>query len=157
MQPTHVKWEHIPTPSEHLQIQQQQQKKTIAAATPHGTHAANQSSDPSPSPSNPTTTIFTPIPALISRNYLISDTYFTSPQLPNTNLIPGPDGDINDLGPNGLSGISQAVLDELPAECREAFAAARDAETTWKSGWGNEGIDGGRGGGLKIGFNGFPV
>lgn len=163
MQPTHVKWEHIPTPSEHLLSQKQQQEQRPDTATlTNGVHpATNNENVPSdsnpdrPSSHNNRKTIFAPVPDLISRNYLISDTYFETPSSPSS-LIPGPDGDITDLGPNGLSSISQSVLDELPADCRAAFATAKNAEMGWKNQWGDEGSDGGRGR-LRIGFNGFPV
>ncbi|KAG9952720.1 hypothetical protein KCU85_g1996, partial [Aureobasidium melanogenum] len=98
---------------------------------------------------------FKPLPDLIKRNYLVTDTYFES--APRANLgVPGPDGDVHDLSTNGLSTISQDVLDELPEECRAAFEEAKNAELEWKSKWHDEHADGARGK-LRIGFNGFPV
>jgi chromatin structure-remodeling complex protein RSC7 len=99
--------------------------------------------------------IFKPLPDLIARNYLVTDTYFES--APRANLgVPGPDGDADDLCTNGLSTIPQDVLDELPEECRAAFEEAKSAELSWKSKWHDEHNDGARGK-LRIGFNGFPV
>ncbi|THY35411.1 hypothetical protein D6D01_01362 [Aureobasidium pullulans] len=100
-------------------------------------------------------TIFTPVPEHISRNYLITDTYFENASRANLG-VPGPDGDVDDLSTNGLSSISQGVLDELPENCRAAFHEARDAELEWKAKWRDEHTDGARGK-LRIGFNGFPV
>ncbi|KAI5255742.1 hypothetical protein E4T42_01803 [Aureobasidium subglaciale] len=105
--------------------------------------------------SNGEPAVFQPLPDRISRNYLVTDTYFES--APRANLgVPGPDGDADDLSTNGLSTIPQDVLDELPEECRAAFNEAKNAEIAWKSKWHNEHTDGARGK-LRIGFNGFPV
>ncbi|KAG9807145.1 hypothetical protein KCU63_g22576, partial [Aureobasidium melanogenum] len=105
--------------------------------------------------SNGESTTFQPLPDLIKRNYLVTDTYFES--APRANLgVPGPDGDVHDLSTNGLSTISQDVQDELPEECRAALEEAKNAELAWKSKWHDEHTDGARGK-LRIGFNGFPV
>lgn len=147
MQPTHVKWEQLPTPSDHLITQQRQQVLTNDLTT-----SSQDDDGPHPEPSE---TIFPPLPRTIARNFLVTDTVFTAPALPHLG-IPGPDGAVSDLGPNGLSSVSKAVLDELPEACREAFEQVRDAELQWKRGWGSEQVNGSRGT-LRIGFNGFPV
>lgn len=160
MQPSHVKWEHIPTPSQHLAMQQQQQQaqqKTLTNGDhphltngdlPNGTSHTVSTPDSDP-------TIFASVPAVVSRNFLVADTVFVSPPVSNLG-VPGPDGDIDDVGPNGLSGVPQAVLDELPADCKAAFEEARQRELGWKKNWSGELQDGSRGT-LRIGFNGFPV
>lgn len=99
--------------------------------------------------------LFKPVPDVVARNRLVTDIVFESPPISNLG-VPGPDGDVDDLGPNGLSTISQDVLDELPEDCRAAFEEAYAAEMSWKNKWGTEGTDGSRGK-LRIGFNGFPV
>lgn len=152
MQPSHVKWENIPTPSQHLETQQQQKALTNGHHLTTGTNSHDQDT------SNTTQqhpTIFSDVPAIVSRNFLITDTVFESPAVSNLG-VPGPDGDIDDLGPNGLTDISQAVIDELPEDCRAAFEEARSRELGWKSKWGSEVGDGCRAS-LRIGFNGFPV
>ncbi|KAL1301693.1 hypothetical protein AAFC00_005906 [Neodothiora populina] len=131
MQPSHVKWEQITDEPE---------------SDESTTNGQASSTDPS---------LFEPVPDVVARNRLVTDIYFASPPISNLG-IPGPDGDVNDLGPNGLSTISQDVLDELPEECRVAFKQAREAESTWKTRWTDEQTDGSRGK-LRIGFNGFPV
>lgn len=131
MQPSHVRWEQIDDNDPD--------------------HALSNGSALSRTPQSS----FKPVPAVVSRNLLVTDTYFESPPISNLG-VPGPDGNISDLGPNGLSTISQEVLDELPEDCRQAFEEARQAELDWKSKWGNEHTDGSRGK-LRIGFNGFPV
>jgi chromatin structure-remodeling complex protein RSC7 len=100
-------------------------------------------------------TKFPPVDPIISRNFMVVDTIFESP--PHSGLgIPGPDGDALDVGTNGISNISDDILDELPAECRRAFEEAKERELEWKGRWGSEHRDGARGD-VKIGFLGFPV
>jgi len=133
MQPSHVKWESLPPPSEHLT---------------NGTHTTSSdiSSDP---------TIFSTVPPVIARNFLVTDTVFASAPIHNPG-VPGPDGDVSDIGGNGLTGISRDLIDELPEDCRAAFDEALRAEQQWKRSWGTEGSDSLRTS-LRIGFNGFPV
>lgn len=89
---------------------------------------------------------------------MIIDTYMESS--PSTHYgVPGPDGagwdlggngnssargEDNYLGMDGLSGVSEDVLDVLPEDCRRAFEEAREREREWKGRWGVEGVDGGR-------------
>jgi len=148
MQPTHAKWEQV---VDHPSDNQ-------PADTPHiGNNSLvnGDSSNLSPHTSHPRSDTFKPVPDVVSRNLLVADTYFECPPIANPGL-PGPDGNITDLGPNGLSTVPQDVMDELPEDCRVAFEQARDAELAWKSKWSTEQSDGSRGT-LRIGFNGFPV
>lgn len=149
MQPTHVKWEEIPPASA--------SNSYLTNGHTNGT-LTNRDATLGPATSStavPSDTIFPPIPPVVARNFLITDLSYEAP--PHANLgIPGPDGDVEDLGPNGLSTIPSDVLSELPDGCRTAFEQARKAETNWKAKWGTEGTDGARGE-LRIGFNGFPV
>lgn len=100
-------------------------------------------------------TIFPPVKPIVSRNFLVVDTVFESPSYSGIG-IPGPDGDTVDVGANGLSGINEDILADLPADCRRAFQEAKEREMEWKGRWGSEHMDGSRGD-LKIGFLGFPV
>ncbi|KAL9096641.1 MAG: hypothetical protein Q9165_001128 [Trypethelium subeluteriae] len=99
--------------------------------------------------------IFDKVPAVIKRNFMVTDTIFESPSMSGMG-IPGPGGDCLDVGPNGLANLPSDVLDELPPECRMAFEAARQTERDWRSRWGPELKDGARGR-LKIGLMGYPV
>ena len=156
MQPTHVKWERIPTPSEHY-AQQEASRNTQNDSILTNVDPANNHASTDILPANPTTktTIFSPVNPVISRNYLITDTTFISPAENNLG-IPGPDGDMTDLGPNGLSSIPQAVINELPDDCRAAFEAQLMREREWKVMWGSEMSDGMRGK-FRIGYDRFPV
>lgn len=169
MQPTHARWEQVPPPVDPAEAEQKQ----LANGLPNGHHKLPNGTDddqdamdieqpdtqPSagdlPQPQPPT--MFQPIPATVSRTFTVIDTAFTSPPISGTGY-PGPDGAISDptSGPNGLSSIPDDIVDELPEDCRRAFEQARREELAWKRGWGTEGQSGMRGG-LKIGFNGWPV
>lgn len=154
MQPTHAKWEYVPPNSE------DHDQKHLTNGLPNG-HAANGDEeldsamdiDAPPEKS----TMFSKVPPVISRNFTVVDTVFNAPPISNAGY-PGPDGHVVDptSGPNGLSTISQDLVDELPPECRAAFEAAKAQEVAWKKSWGTEATSGQRGS-LKIGFNGYPV
>ena len=174
MQPTHARWEQVPptlTPAE------AEQKQLADAELPNGhpplsngiaTDEDEMDIEPSrptsstnypPDPQHPGPTLFSPVSAPISRTFTVIDTLFTSPPLSNTGY-PGPDGSIADpsSGPNGLSSISDELVDELPEDCGRAFEEARAKEMAWKRGWGGERESGCRvQGGLKIGMSGWPV
>jgi chromatin structure-remodeling complex protein RSC7 len=100
-------------------------------------------------------TIFAPLPAVIPRNFLVIDTNFASPPMAGLG-IPGPDGDVLDVGPNGLPNVTDEILAELPPDCRKALEDAKAKELQWKRQWGTE-VESGARGNLKIGFLGFPV
>jgi chromatin structure-remodeling complex protein RSC7 len=99
--------------------------------------------------------IFGPVEPVVSRNFLVVDSYLQSPPISGLG-IPGPDGDFEDVGTNGLADVSPDILNELPAECRRAFEDAKAKEAEWKGFWRTETIDGARPQ-LKIGFSGVPV
>lgn len=101
-------------------------------------------------PEPKSTTPFPTVSAPLSRRFAIHDIHYETP--PESNLgIPGPDGDIHDLGTNGLLSIAAnprypefvgpEILDELPAECREALLESAAREWEWKSRWGSETSD----------------
>lgn len=145
MQPTHAKWEHIPA--------EPAASETILHLTNGHTNGHNHDTmDVDEAP-----TLFSKVPAVISRNFTVVDTAFSSAPLSNAGY-PGPDGHVFDpsSGPNGLSTVSQDLIEELPEECRKAFLQARDMELGWKRSWGTEAGSCSRGG-LKIGLNGYPV
>jgi len=134
MQPSHVRWDTVTSANE----QRFQQDGLLPASA--------DSSEP---------TIFSSVPPVVARNFLVTDTVFACAPIHNPG-VPGPDGDVTDIGGNGLTGISADLIDELPEDCRAAFEDAVRAEREWKRSWGTEGSDKMRGA-LRIGFNGFPV
>jgi chromatin structure-remodeling complex protein RSC7 len=150
MQPTHVKWEEVPA-----EPPTGQPKHLANGHLPNGDseHDSAMDMDTKPNPS----TIFTPVPPIVSRNFTVIDTVFKAPPISNAGY-PGPDGHVLDptSGPNGLAGVSQDLLDELPPACRLAFEQAREEELRWKRQWGTETQSGLRGT-LKIGYHGYPV
>lgn len=147
MQPTHAKWTYIPPGTDGMD------EKPLTNGYTNGDvngehHSAGAHGED---------TIFSTVPAAISRNFRVIDTVYSAPPISHAGY-PGPDGHVEDptSGPNGLSTVSQDLIDELPAECRVAFEAARATELKWKKQWDTEANSGHRGH-LKIGFNGYPV
>lgn len=94
---------------------------------------------------------FPNIPPVLEQNFLIADTYFQGPPASSFG-IPGPDGDVLDLGPSGLAAISDSAAAALPVECRIALQSARSEALSWKSFWGGEKRDGARAR-LRISYN----
>jgi chromatin structure-remodeling complex protein RSC7 len=154
MQPTHAKWEQIPPPSA-PSSPETEKKQLTNGDLPNGT--ANHHDEPVDTDVSQQPTIFGPVPPVVSRNFTVVDTTFTSPPLSGTGY-PGPDGSVLDpaSGPNGLSSIPDDIVDELPEECRKAFEEARRTEDAWKRRWGTEKESGMRGV-LKVGLTGWPV
>jgi chromatin structure-remodeling complex protein RSC7 len=95
------------------------------------------------------------VPAIVSRNYLVVDTYYQSPPISGLG-IPGPDGDYVDIGVNGLPELDEEDLSTLPPKARAAFEEAKKEESEWKHQWHSEKVDGARAR-LRIGFTGVPV
>ena len=122
MQPTHARWEYIRPP-------QTQDLDTVEIVN----SAIGQNDDQDEA----TKTIFPPIPPVYTRNFMISDTYYTTPAS-STLGYPGPDGDVLDVGPPGLNSISEDVVAALHENCRKAFIETRAKETDWKESWSNE-------------------
>lgn len=152
MQPSHAKWEEVPPPQTGSQSKRRQLTNGIDGVT-NGIH--EYSLDGPASSDRAVPSIFSPVPPVVSRNFLITDIQFVSPPIAGLG-VPGPDGDFHDTGINGLANLPSAILDELPAECRQAFENAKMQEREWKSSFGTESHDGARAQ-LKIGFAGVPV
>lgn len=149
MQPTHVKWEDI-TPQSG-DSSSHGLTNGVAQLTNGVSHVNINGAVAKAVPR----TIFAPVAEVIPRNYLVIDTKFVSPPMAGLG-IPGPDGDVLDVGPNGLPSVSDDILAELPPDCRKALEEAKAKELQWKRQWGTEAESGARGN-LKIGFLGFPV
>jgi chromatin structure-remodeling complex protein RSC7 len=78
-----------------------------------------------------------PVKPFYSRNFMVVDTVYET--APASNLgVPGPDGEIYDMGFNGLSSVSDDIKADLPPECLKAFEEALAKEKAWKSKWGLE-------------------
>ncbi|KAF2085038.1 hypothetical protein K490DRAFT_68238 [Saccharata proteae CBS 121410] len=151
MQPTHARWEEVPADPAVSDEGSNPGHKRLTNGTSNGanghTHSAAQS--------HASDSIFSPVPPVVARNFLVADTIFESPPLTGLG-VPGPDGDFHDTGINGLADLSEDILSELPPECRKALEEAKEKEVEWKSRWSTETVDGARGQ-LKIGFLGVPV
>ncbi|EEH04863.1 nuclear localization protein [Histoplasma capsulatum G186AR] len=166
MQSTHVRWEIIPPPESTRADRSQliSSASTAALGVTDGTPASSvddvkeRTSNDLPSQvetdksTKTSSTIFPSVPAIFSRNFEIQDIYYETP--PESSLgLPGPDGDVRDIGSNGLISISLGrntplfhtspeVLAELPRECQIAYREAAVREWEWKSRWRSEREDG---------------
>ena len=143
MQPTHVRWERVPSITE--------QAMTIG----HIGHAHAQSDemDIDGEADKPKAAVFPPVDPVISRNYMVVDTYYEGP--PKVDMpYPGLDGDMYDIGPRGLCSISDDIVAELPEDARKSLIEARDVERRWKLRWGTEYEDGARAH-LPISYNSY--
>lgn len=116
MQPTHARWEQIDDYAE------------VEPKTPANEDDEDNQTTPS---------MFTPVKPIYSRNFMIIDTVYESAPASNVG-VPGPDGDVHDLGFNGLSSIPDDIKSELPPECLEAFEKALQKELEWKNRWNTE-------------------
>ena len=136
MQPTHARWEQVSTQSSMLQ--------DLHKNTDHlkGHHSHNH---------NQLETLFPSIPPVFTRNYMISDTYYTGP-VSATLGYPGPDEAVLDIGPGALAQVPEHVLAALPEGCYQAFIKAKAEEEDWKKSWGDENDDTDRGK-LRITYN----
>lgn len=135
MQPSHARWEQVPPP-------ETEDPDAVAIVN---TSIGRSDQDEA------TNTIFPPIPPIYTRNFMISDTYYTTPAS-STLGYPGPDEDVLDIGPKGLNSISADVIAALPEDCRKSFIETRAKEAEWKESWSNERHDGYRAR-LKITYN----
>ena len=143
MQPTHARWEQVPSMME----------TSITDSRAIRAHAHTDSMDIDGESVIQKIAMFPPVDAVISRNYMITDTYYEGPPKPDM-PYPGPDGDIYDIGPPGLCSIADDIIAELPADCKKPFIEARDVERQWKLRWGTEHEDGARAY-LPISYNSY--
>lgn len=159
MQPTHARWERLPPSDPRVATKLAQGMSTLSLT--NGTseaesaavgREANEPSDSQPEQPITESTLFSSVPAALSRRFAIHDIQFESS--PYSNLgVPGPDGDVHDLGSNGLISVADSanpeftspeILEELPPECKEALIEAAAQEWKWKSKWCHEANDGAR-------------
>jgi chromatin structure-remodeling complex protein RSC7 len=84
--------------------------------------------------------ILPPVKPIYSRHFLIVDTLYENPMSSQLG-VPGPDGDVHDIGFSGLSSIPDDIRNELPPENRRAFEEALAKELEWKTKWRTEAED----------------
>lgn len=179
MQPTHARWEAIPPsedskPSSQL-VEDMSALQLIGSNTPKADDdevadtknnnendaesAERQLSQTTPAVSS----IMPPVPSIFTRRFAIADVVYETPET-STLGRPGPDGDIQDVGSNGIISmanpqypefVSPEIFAELPPECKEALVEAAIKEYTWKSKWRTESTDGARGQFLQS-YNWYP-
>ncbi|KAK2809590.1 hypothetical protein FQN50_003644 [Emmonsiellopsis sp. PD_5] len=164
MQPTYVRWEAIPPPDStradrsHLISSASTTALGITNGTPSSATDDNpqtpkdDSAQTQDDDSKPAATIFSSVPAIFSRTFNIHDIHYETPSQSSLG-VPGPDGDVHDIGSNGLISIaagnnnpmfhvSPEILAELPPECQVAYREAAIREWEWKSRWRGEKADG---------------
>lgn len=129
MQPTHARWEVAPDEADEAA------NGVNRISLNFHSHDDDARLDDTKSVS-----IFAPVKPIYARNFLIVDTVYENPSSSHLG-VPGPDGADYDLGFNGLSSVSDDVLNELPLECRKAFDEALAKEKEWKHRWGTETLD----------------
>ena len=148
MQPTHVRWEQLDTPPRIPDSQ------VITENDPeNGITNSLDSNHERARPCDEVDSIFPDLKSVFIRNFMTADTYYSSPPIAGLG-IPGPDGDVLDLGPRGLIDIPSHILKELPADCLQALNEARAEERKWKSSWSTESDDHARAH-LRISYSGI--
>lgn len=156
MQPTHVRYERVPPPDPRSTAELNndmssltignQDPTVIETETDSKPEITNDSATQNESTEKQPANIFPPVPASISENYVVEDIVYESPPYSNMGL-PGPDGDLRSLGPNGLVSIANPhhpefmnpeIIAMLPDDCKEALIDAAANEVAWKSRWSSE-------------------
>lgn len=168
MQPTHARWERVPPPDPRVASRLAQGLSSLSLANnddsnnelqPEDTTQENTeqnetapddtTADTEKQRTNPPVSPFPTVPVPLSRRFAIHDIHYETPSSSNLG-IPGPDGDVHDLGTNGLISIANPqypefvgpdVLAELPPECKKALLDSAAREWEWKSKWGSEEVD----------------
>ena len=141
MQPTHARWESHAAPMLHSPY-----SETNTVNSDGGRDATTGLPE-----GDTTRSIFPAISPVFTRNFMISDTYYTSPAS-STLGYPGPDEHVVDIGPKGLTSIPDDALPFLPEACRQAFKEAQLRERVWKESWSCEADDAARAK-LRITYN----
>lgn len=155
MQPSHARWERLPPPDPRVATKLTKEMSTLSLTNGAEEEEPTTESDAQDDKTTEETTndsIFSTIPYAFSRRFAIHDVHYETPPYSNMG-IPGPDGDVHDLGSNGIIStanlsypefVSPEILAELPADCKEALVEAAAREWEWKSKWHSEVGDGAR-------------
>lgn len=133
MQPTHARWERVSPTSNVVRTDADRDLTNGSKYTAGLTEGRDQSNH----------TIFHDIPAVFTRNFMITDTYYTTPSA-SVLGYPGPDADLLDVGPGGLTQMPEHAGADLPEDCRLSFDQAKMKEREWKESWATEHSDGAR-------------
>ncbi|KAJ5973807.1 Chromatin-remodelling complex RSC SWI/SNF subunit Rsc7/Swp82 [Penicillium waksmanii] len=143
MQPTHCRVERVPPPDNRsLMTDMSSLKPTDSTNEP-------TTQDEKPQAEQQQAPVFPPVPAHISNRYVVQDIIFESPPYSNMG-VPGPDGDLRNLQPNGLVSIanpshpefmSPDIIALLPDDCKEALLDSATREVEWKMKWTTETTD----------------
>ncbi|KAJ5085385.1 Chromatin-remodelling complex RSC SWI/SNF subunit Rsc7/Swp82 [Penicillium argentinense] len=165
MQPTHCRIERVPPPdiTSTAELMTDMSTLTLANQNPTNRDTTPNESNETNEPTTPRNLkpddrkeqpqdqvpIFPPVPAHISNRYYVQDIVYEAP--PHSNMgIPGPDGDLRNLQPNGLVSIADPahpefmtpdILALLPDECKESLLDAATREVDWKRKWSTEATD----------------
>ena len=126
MQPTHARWTSVEQERADGQGDEKMKDANGINADQHDTDQQSSS-------------IFKELDPVYPRNFMIHDLVLEG--APESRF--GPPGLDND--PQSLSSLSCDVLDELSADCRQAFEEAKARELSWRSRWSTESTDGARG------------
>ncbi|KAH8695385.1 putative nuclear localization protein NPL6 [Talaromyces proteolyticus] len=159
MQPSHARWEQAPSSDNLASTALAEGISTLNLTNGTTPEAGDEDADRrrTESADEPESSILPPVPEIITRRFGITDIHYETPET-STLGRPGPDGDIHDVGSNGILSLadplhpefaSLEVLAELPPECKEALLETAAQEWTWKSKWRTEATDTTRGQFLK--------
>lgn len=168
-QPTHVRYERVAPGESHgtAQLMSDLSSLSLANQGPTITDLAShekRTTGPPTSDDKPDaktdeqpSTIFPPVPASVSNRYVVQDIIYQSPPYSNMG-IPGPDGDLRTMNPNGITSLVNSphpefmtpeIIALLPEDCKKAFDEAVQRELEWKKQWSTEAEDGARSRPLK--------
>ncbi|KAJ5679089.1 Chromatin structure-remodeling complex subunit rsc7 [Penicillium macrosclerotiorum] len=152
MQPTHARWEQVLPADAHSAAELMTDMSTLSLANKSSSTADIKSTERTERPDVPSPALFSPVPSHISNRYVVQDIVYESPPYSNMG-VPGPDGDLRNLNPNGLASIANPshpefmtpdIIALLPNECKESLLDAAAQEVQWKSKWSTEANDGAR-------------
>lgn len=160
MQPSHARWERVPPPDDGKKSNKLVEDMSTLHLTNGTTPKADDDNDmvdddaekKVPQATAAPSSILPPVPTVSTRRLAITDVYYESPES-STLGRPGLDGDVHDVGTNGVISmanplhpefVSAEVLAELPPECKEALVEAAAREWAWKSKWRTESTDAAR-------------
>jgi chromatin structure-remodeling complex protein RSC7 len=163
MQPTHARWEAVPPPGDskpNQLVEDMSALQLMSGNTPKPDEddeavKNNENDDESAEKQlsqAAVPSILPPVPSIFTRRFAITDIVYETPET-STFGRPGLDGDVQDIGSNGIISmanpqhpefVSAEILAELPPECKEALVEAAIKEYSWKSKWHTESTDAAR-------------
>ncbi|KAJ5536996.1 Chromatin-remodelling complex RSC SWI/SNF subunit Rsc7/Swp82 [Penicillium frequentans] len=166
-QPTHVRYERVPSSGvlSAGELMSDLSSLSIGGQKQISDRPQSATEEPSSTSPKPTSTsgaeqdateqqptIFPRVCKSISDRYVIQDISYETPPYSNMG-IPGPDGDMRTLNPNGVTSLagplhpefmSPEIIAMLPEECREGLLDHAARELEWKSRWSTEAENGAR-------------